>query len=220
MLADFRLVSRRVFRGLEWSGPSLQAMVSRSGGGFRGELWGSRPFASGEVTELAADVSWIGSVAAGAGVEVGAHGWAFDGTSPGIVNHSWELRLAGHWSLRDSLRASVTYHRDVRLRADTGELMVEQSVPLTKWGTFLEMKGWVGWSSARNWRPGSPAGPRRGGYGYAGVEARLPYRVGEHTTLQLGATWSTAWNARTEGLFQATDRRDNLVAFSGVSFDF
>ncbi len=118
------------------------------------------------------------------------------------------------------MRFTAGYYRDFRLKAGTGEAELGFSLPLTKLGAFLDGRLFAGWSSAQNWRPDAAVPGVRGGYGYHGAEARLPYRVGGHTTLLAGVHFSETWNAREAGGVPGPKGRRNLGFTAGVSLDF
>lgn len=219
-LADVRLVSRHVTRGLERAGASLQASAALLTGGFRGELWANQPFRRSDAREVQLTGTWAQAVGTAGGLELVGRWYVYGNPPPGRANQSAEAGAVAHWTMREGLRASVGYHRDIQLQADTAEAEVDWSLPLTKWGTYLDFRFFAGWSDAKNWRAGGGSPAVRGGYGYGGVDARLPYRIGEHTTVVLGLHGSGTWNSRSAGVFSFSDRSINVAGSAGVSFDF
>jgi len=218
--AEFVVASESVFRGLERAGHSAQAAVGVERGAFRGGLWASVPLRGGEADELRLDAAWRQPLGGQFELEAGVRMFRFLNAPAGAPRHSWEAGLKLSREMPGGLKPALGYYRDFRLQADTGEGELGFSVPLTRLGAFLDGRFFAGWSQADDWRPGA-SGPRvAGGYGYYGVEAKVPYRIGEHTTVLAGLHYSEAWNAREAGAVPGPKGRRNLGFTAGVSLDF
>lgn len=180
---DVGYVSRNVSRGVERAGSSVETTLGLKHDRFRGEVRLTRPFAGGEPDEVDARVGYAFQPTGRLTIEATARQFLFSDAPAGATKRSTEAGLVATWALREGFAPSLAYHHDFRLRADTVEAALSHETPLTRLGAFLELKLYAGWSRADDVRPDA-AGPRiRDGYGYWGAEARLPYRVGEHTTL-------------------------------------
>lgn len=176
--------SRRVFRGVERAGHSAQAALVLQRDGFRGTVRLGEAFAGDEPGEAELGAGYAFKPTDRLTIEAGATQFLLFDAPAGATKRSTEARVSAAWALREGLAPSLTYAHDFRLRADTWEAALDYEVPLPKLGAFLELRFYAGWNQADDLRPDA-AGPRvRDGYGYWGARARLPYRVGEHTTLE------------------------------------
>ena len=109
---------------------------------------------------------------------------------------------------------------DFRFRSDTAEVSLARSIALSKWGAFLEINFYAGQVAGADWRPDAP-GPRlHDSYAYWGGEARLPYRIGAHTTLTTGLHYAeTGGRSSTNGPFGLSAGRVFWLTV-GVNLDF
>lgn len=219
-LLTLRFASREVARGLERSGAAIQGLADFAVGSFDGGVWLNQPFDDDDPREARIHGAWIREVSDQGHIELGARAYLLDSVPMGTKRQTGEAFICARWRIREGLEPRVAYFRDFGLRADTAEISVDWSLPLTKWGAYLDTRAWMGWSHAEKWRQDATGAAVRGGYGYGGVEARVPYRVGEHLTVELGTSCSEVWNARGEGAFVRSNRRTNVVATAGVSLDF
>lgn len=213
-------VSERVERGVERAGPAVQARVAWTGGPWRAAAGLSRALTAEGLDEAGIRLARIHEV--GRVVEVEASlAWASAGGLPGTSpRDAWEAGLRVARRLPHDARISGAWWHDFSRRANTAEVALEHSWPLTRLGTYLDTRLWLGWIHAEDWRP-EVAGPAvAGGYGYGGGAVELPYRVGAHTTLLAGLEFSTSWNARDAGWRAGLYGPRNLIGRIGVSFDF
>lgn len=184
--ADLTYVSRHVFRGVERSADSLQAAVELNRESLRGRLWTSQPFDRGDTREVKLSAGYGWQATEGIALEASVtHAW-FNDVASGGVDRSFEAGLTTTLASVGGFAPSLSYYHDFRFRADTAELAVARSVALPTWGAFLELNFSAGWVRGCDWRPDAAGSPRRDAYGYWGVDARLPYRIGAHSTVVIG----------------------------------
>lgn len=213
-------VSRRVFRGVERTGNSAQAAFELKRSGFRGGLRLNEPFAGGEPGEADLGAGYAFKPTDRLTLEATATQFLFSHVPAGATKRSAEAGLVATWMLREGFAPSLAYYHDFRQRADIAEAALGYEVPLTKLGTYLELRLYAGWSRADDVRPDA-AGPRiRDSYRYWGVETRLPYRVGEHTTLAVSA--QVAGSENQTPIWSSIGRGSGTRGWVGlaVSFDF
>jgi len=192
MRADFGYTSRYVFRGVERAGQSAQAGVELSRANFRGGAWTNRPLQSGEAreTNLNAVYTWRSSSEFAVEASV-AHSW-FNDVPGDDVKRSFEAGLTATFAAINGVTPSLAYHHDFRFRADTADVALTRSIPLTRLGTFLELNLFAGWAKGENWRPDLAGSWRRDDYVYWGGEVHLPYRIGPHSTVMPGLHYADA----------------------------
>ncbi|MBI3887072.1 MAG: hypothetical protein HY302_15295 [Opitutae bacterium] len=218
--ADFGYVSRYVFRGIERAGSSAQASVEYAADGFRGRVWTSRPLHRGESGETDLTAAYGRQVGEKLNVELALTGYRFTRPAAGAAASSVEATLSATFASVGGVTPSIAVRRDFRLEADSVQASFAYSVALPQLGAFLELGAFAGWSDARNARPDA-AGPRAGdGYGYGGGEARIPYRVGAHTTVIAGVQATTTVGRGPAWPAAGRPARSNLWLTLGVSFDF
>jgi hypothetical protein len=218
--ADFSYASRYVFRGVERAGSSAQATVEFSRDDFRGGAWANLPFAGGVGREVNLNAAYIWHATADLTLEASvAHSW-FPGALADDTKRTFEAGVTATLAAINSVTPSLTYYHDFRLRTDTVQASLAHSLALTKLGAFLDLSLFAGWATGDDWRPDAPGPRRHDNYGYWGVEAHLPYRVGPHSTVIAGLHYSDAiGRSETNGPFGRTSRQ-NLWVTLGVSLDF
>jgi len=119
-------------------------------------------------------------------------------------------------------RLTAHYIREFQRRTDRWTVSWAREVPLTRFGTYLQLSAWAGWASAHDLQP-SLAGPaRRDGYSDAGVRLTLPYRIPtlEHASLLLGVE---AGEIRGQSRFWSPLQQSlsgYVAGRAGVTFDF
>lgn len=214
------LLSEHVHRGLERSDETVHMGIA-----WRGESWRAAgdayaPLRSADPAEWRMEGGWGSSPAAGLQLEALARWSHFTRARVGMAEDTLELGARATWMLPREAQVGVAAFHDVTLEATTAEGSIGYSIPLTKLGAYLDLRGWIGWSDARDWRPEAPGPAIAGGYGYFGVEATLPYRVGAVTSVIVGVSYSESWNARDEGPEPQRGGRRNLIWKIGVSFEF
>lgn len=215
---DVAYASSRVFRGVDRAGDSAQAAVEFNREGFRGGMWLSQPFDGGEPGEASFNAGYAWETSGGIGWEAMlAHTWFND--VPG-VDRSLEAGLRVTSPATGGFTPSLAYYHDFVFAADTAEVAVARSIPLTKLGAFLELNLFAGMVRGRDWRPEAAGPKRRDGYGYWGGEVRLPYRIGPHSTVVAGLHYAgTSGRSNLNGPF-GSRAHDKFWATLGVSLDF
>jgi len=213
--------SREMLRGVDLAGHGARAAVELKTGGARGRAEWFEPFRSGEPGSgaLHGEYRWefdtAGSIAA-----VAAHRRTRTTAAAFGRRHGTEVGLAFTRALPPGPQLTLDLRRDLRLRAQVTELRLAHDTALTGFGAFLHWSVFAGWVDAGDVWPDAP-GPRRSdAHGYAGVEFRLPYRLGERTQVVAEAAFSGTRGA--SGLWSPRGREDGLRAAFGLSvtFDF
>ncbi|MBI2518752.1 MAG: hypothetical protein HYV95_17895 [Opitutae bacterium] len=184
---DIGYTSRRVFRGVGRAGSSAETALGLKRAGFRGGVRLYEPFAGGDPGEAELSAGYAFKPTGQLTIEAVATQFLFFATPTGATKRSTEAGVVAGWALREGLASSLAYYRDFRLKADTVQATLAYEVPLTKLGAYLELSFYGGWRQADDVRPDAASPRVRDAYTYWGAAARLPYRVGEHTTLAMGA---------------------------------
>ena len=218
--ADFGYASRYVFRGVERAGQSAQAGVELTRGDFRGGGWTNQPIGSGGARETNLNAAYTWQPINGLNLEASAaHSW-FSAVPGGGVKRSCEAGLVATFAAFDGFTPGLAYYHDFRFRADTAQASLARSIALTRLGAFLELNVFAGWVTGDDWRPDAPGPQRHDSYGYWGGEARLPYRVGPHSTVVAGLHYADAFGRSVaNGPFGLSGRRHLWVTL-GVNLDF
>ena len=212
--------SRYVFRGVERAGASAQATVEFARDEFHFGVTSNQPCRSGETRDLNLHATYTWQPVSDLKLEASiAQNWFAD-VPGGGVDHSTEVGLSATFALVGGFTPGLAYYHDFRFRADTTQVSLARSIALTKWCAFLDLNFLAGWTSGDDWRPDA-AGPRmHDGYAYWGGEARLPYRIGPHSTLVAGLHYQDAFGrSLAHGPFGRPARR-NLWVSLGVNLDF
>jgi hypothetical protein len=215
---DFIYASSHVFRGVERAGDSAQATLEFNRGGFRSGAWLNQPFDGSEPGEMNLNAAYGWEMPNGLTVEATvAHAWFTE--VPG-VDRSLEAGLRATFASVGGFTPSLAYYRDLRFDADTVQVSLARSIALTKVGAFLELNVFAGLVQGENWRPDAAGPRRRDGYGYWGGEARLPYRVGPHSTIVAGLHCAgSSGRSIGTGPFGSA-KRGKIWATIGVNLDF
>lgn len=215
---DFTYASAYVFRGVERAGNSAQGAVEYNQEGFRGGVWASQPFTSGEPGEISLTAAYTWQPAEAVTLEASAgQSWYSDVAG---LDHALEVGLAVTLAPVKGFSPSVGCYHDFRLRADTLQVGVTRSIPLTKLGAFLDLNLFAGWANGDDWRPDAPGPDRHDSYRYWGAEAHLPYRVGAHTTVVTGVHYAdNHGRSATNGPFGRSSGQNFWVTV-GVNLDF
>lgn len=217
---EFGYRSRQLERGVDFAGHGGWGRVEISAAGWRGEAELFAPFDGGESRNGTLSGEYRRQFANETRISLLAAHRRFSGASGFGREHSTEIGIEYARAGSVGLNPSLSYRRDLRLRAHIAEFRLGHSYALTKLGAFLDWGAFVGWMEAENLRPDAP-GPRVGdGFGYGGVDARLPYRIGERTMLVANAEISGTNGAN--ALWSPRGRGDGLRASFGLSvtFDF
>jgi hypothetical protein len=218
--ADFGYASRYVFRGVERAGQSAQAGVALARGIFSGGGWTNLPFKNGGAREMNLNAACAWQPAGGITVEASvAHSW-FSAVPGAEVKRSFEAGLTATFSARHGFTPGLAYHHDFRLRADNAEASLARSIALTKLGAFLELNFFAGWAKGDDWRPDAPGPRRHDSYGYWGGEARVPYRIGPHSSVTAGLHYADASGRSVANGPFGLAARHNLWVTLGLNLDF
>ena len=220
MLVDFSHATRYVFRGIKRAGPSAQVAAEFNRDSLRGGVWANLPFENGETRELNLHAAYTWQPVDEVSLEaLVAQHW-FGEVPGGGARHSFEAGLAATLAPISGFTPGLAYYHDFNFRSDTAQVLLARSVALVKWGAFLDLTIFAGWSTGDDWRPDAP-GPRSSdSYGYWGGEAQLPYRIGAHSTVTVGLHYTgTLGRSPTRGPFGLPTSR-NIWATLGVNLDF
>ena len=217
---DVDYASRYVFRGIGRAGQSAQAGVELARDNFHGGVWTNQPFKNSEAHETNLNVAYTWQPTRSLALEASAaHSW-FSEVPGGGVKRTFEAGLRATFAAVEGFIPSLAYYHDFRLRADTAQVALARSIALTKWGTFLELNAFAGGATGDDWRPDAPGPHRHDRYGYWGGEARVPYRIGPHSSVTAGLHYADAFGgSTTSGPFGLAARR-NLWVTLGVNLDF
>ena len=218
--AKFGFASREVFRGVERGGASAQAGVEFYREGFYGGMDTNQPFSRDGAREvnLHAGFAWEPNSALKLDASL-TQNW-FSQAPGGGVDRSLEAGLAATLAPINGFTPGLAYYHDFRFRADTAQISLARSIALTKLGTFLDLNFLAGWVNGDNWRPDAPSPRLHDSYAYWGGEARLPYRVGPHSTVVAGLHYEDAFGrSQANGPF-GHQTRGNLWVSLGVNLDF
>lgn len=217
---DFGYASRHVFRGVERAGQSAQAGVELAHENFTGGAWTNLPFQSDGAREIGLNAAYTWQPVAEITVKASlVHSW-FNEVPGGGVKRSFEAGLTATFSAIKGFTPGLAYYHDFRLRAATAQASLARSIALTKLGAFLELNFFAGWAKGDNWRPDTPGPRRQDGYGYWGGEARVPYRIGPHSTVTAGLHYADAFGRSAANGPFGLSSRDNLWVTLGVNLDF
>lgn len=217
---DFGYASRYVFRGVERAGSSAQAAVKINHDSFNGGVWTNLPFESGETREVNLHVGYTWQPADALGLEASVAQRWFSAVPGGGAKRSLETGLTATLVPINGITPGLAYYHDFNFRSDTAQVSLARSLPLVKWGAFLDLNLFAGWATGKDWRPDAPGPRSRDSYGYWGGEALLPYRIGAHSTVTAGLHYADAsGRSLSDGPFGRPARR-NLWVTLGVNLDF
>jgi hypothetical protein len=220
VLVDFSYASRSIFRGVERAGASAQAAVEFNREQFSGGVWASRPFARDGTGEVNLHAAYTWQPVAQATLAASLSQVWLDHVAGDEVKQSCEAGLTATLAAVHGFTPSLAYYHDFRLRSDTAQVGLAHSLALTQLGAFLELEAFAGWAEGTNWRPDAPGARRRDGYGYWGGAARLPYRVGLHSTVTAGLHYADSFGRSTiNGPFGRVSA-GNLWFTLAVNLDF
>jgi hypothetical protein len=220
LVATAEFVSERVHRGLERADRTAHVGIAWHGEAWRASGHAFTPVRSDDPAEWQLTAGWGRRAGANLAFESTLRWTHFTRAQGGMAEDTWEAGIAATWALPRDFKLTAAAYRDFTVEGDTAEGSLAYSVPLTRLGAYLDLRAYVGWSDGRDWRPHGAGARVAGGYGYHGVDAELPYRVGELTSVVLGVAYSEVWNAREEGHFSNRGGTRNLVWRLGLRYDF
>lgn len=143
-------------------------------------------------------------------------------TIPDMARQTLEGEVAVVWQgFRGwRLEGAASYEWETRIHGLV--VKVTRELPLVRWGTFLVLDAEAGWRKGEDLRPEAPtpSSTDMDSYRHVGVSARVPYRVGLHTTLEMSAGGAISWGQ--SRLWSPLGRRATDLAWAGfaVRFDF
>lgn len=216
---DVSLLSEHVVRGVERAGAAARVEIAGGVGGWRARLAGIVPVARAESSEWLVAGAWGREVGERLGLSAGVT-WTSFATGAREPAHDFlEFHADAAWNLPREFVATVSAAHDVELDATTLEAALAHSFALARWGAYLDGRAFAGWSDGRDWR--RHTGRRvRDAYGYWGIAAEIPYRVGGNASVVVGAEYSALWNHEAAGSLGGPKGRRNLTGRVGVRFDF
>lgn len=182
-----------VFRGIERAEAGAQFSARMESAGFSASLTSTQAFRSGDPGETDLDAEYRAKVSDQLSVTGSLAGTFFNRLPAGATRYSTEAGIKAAWTLADGPVASLAWYHDFRLEADTLETTVGQDFALTHLGAFLTLRAFLGVREGRDLLPDAPGPKIHDSYVYAGAEALLPYRVGEHTLVTAGLHLSDAF---------------------------
>jgi hypothetical protein len=194
-----------VYRGIERSSEGAFAAIEVAYAGFSGGLGLRQPFDGDEPrqVDLGAGYSWrLNEMVA---VDFSARHFWFGRTAGNSIDKSFEIGAALAWTTPGGFVPRLGYYRDLQLDADTVHGSLAYEMALTRWGTFLEISAFVGWSEAKKLKSPFDGAEVRDSYTYFGGEAVLPYRIGEITVVSAALSYSStngqrsAWSPAARG---------------------
>lgn len=217
---DFGYASRYVFRGVARAGSSVQVAAEFNRGNFRGKAGTNLPFGNGGTRELNLNASYTWQLGRDVSLDASVAQHWFSEVPGGGAGHSLETGLVATLAPVNGFTPGLAYYHDFRFRSNTGQLSLARSIALPRWGAFLELGFHAGWVTGDDWRPDAPGHRRHDSHGYWGGEARLPYRIGAHSTVVAGLHYADAFGrSATNGPFGLPARR-NLWLSLGVNLEF
>ena len=217
---DLDFASKYVFRGLERAGASTQATGEFSRDNLRGGAWINLPLAGGKGSEADLNVAYSWQALSGMKWEASARQYWVGKVAADGLRQSFEAGISAALAPFNGFTPSVAFYYDLRLHADTTQVSLTRSIPLTGMGAFLDLNFFAGWVVGKNWRPDAPGPARSDGYSYWGADANLPYRIGPHSTVVGGLHFTDAsGHSDANGPLVRSAGR-NLWVTLGVSLDF
>lgn len=218
--ADLGYASRFVFRGVARAGASAQAAVEFNRDDYSGGVWTNQPFDRGDTRELDLHGARTWKPATDLTLQAAVAQRWFSRVPGGGVTHSFEAGLTATLAPINGFTPRLACFHDFRFRADTAQVSLARSIALPKWGAFLELNFYAGNVAGDDWRPDAPGPRRHDSYRYWGGEARLPYRIGAHSTVTVGLHYADAFGrSAPNGAFGLSGPR-NLWVTLGVNLDF
>ncbi len=177
--------------GVERARDGVFARAEFAQDGWRGALALHEPFRGAEprVVQLAAAHEW--RVGEDFSIGVTAEHFRQEQAPLNSLRHSTRVGALVRWQPLGGWATELSYQRDLRLCADVSEVRLARNFALTRLGAFLEWSAFTGWLAADDARPDAPGAEIHDSFGYVGMEARLPYRIGERTLIVVAAEVAT-----------------------------
>ncbi|MDP1580850.1 MAG: hypothetical protein Q8M02_11260 [Candidatus Didemnitutus sp.] len=177
--------------GVERARAGVYSRADFAQNGWRGALALHEPFRGAEprIVQLSAAHEW--RVGEEFSIGVTAEHFRQEQAPLNSLRHATRVGALVQWQPLGGWATELSYQRDLRLRANVSEIRLARSFALTRLGAFLEWNAFAGWLDAADARPAAPGVAIRDSFGYAGMAARLPYRVGERTLIVVAAELAT-----------------------------
>jgi len=185
---DFAYTSKYVFRGVEAAGSSFQPSVEVTMQDFYLGLWTSQPITKHQDNEIDVYGGYKYKVNENLSLEaVGTYYW-YPEAKGFSTRKSYEGGLGATYTVH-GISATVNYYHDFKLKSNTVQGSLGYSLPIESIGASLDLTGFYGTVSARDWAPDGPAVIRES-YDYYGLDASIPYKLSEKATFTLGGHWT------------------------------
>jgi hypothetical protein len=180
--------TRAVYRGVERTASAWQTALEGDVGPWRGAIWSTRSFDSAAPDELSSALGYVWKLGGAFTLEAwGTHFWYVDQPVVGAPAHSFEADLQLTWASRNGWRLGLMTGHDIRVRADSIQGSIDYDLMLSSWGTFLQLRAFAGYVTAKDLLPDASF-PRLGDdYAYGGVDLRLPYHFSYHSSVAVEA---------------------------------
>ena len=193
------LTTRSVYRGVVRSDSAWQAAVDGDIGPWRGSFWSTRPFDSAAPGELSSALGYVRKLDDDFTVEAwGTHFWYVDQPRLGAPSHSFEADLQLTWAPQPGWRLGLLSGYDIRYRSTSLQGAIDYDLALERWGTFLQLRAYVGYVTGKDLLPDSASSRVADDYLYGGADARLPFHLSFHTSVSFEAHFTSTGNqART-----------------------
>ena len=174
-----------LYRGIvRTDGPTFQFGGVGEIGGWRGRVWGNRPFRSAEPSEVQSSLGYLWGPEDELQVELrGTHFWYVHHPIRGTASHSFETNLIVDWHQQDGWDVGLMLLGDLGFQSTGGEIWIGRAVALTHWGTFLHWRAFAGAVDGRRVSVGEGLPAIQDSYTYWGAGIRLPYRITARTSV-------------------------------------
>lgn len=180
---DFPFVSKYVFRGVKLSRESLQPSVEIASGDFYAGLWNNTPLRNEHDGDASKEVDlyagYTPSITENLKADIGVTYYAYPSIADGLNDDSVEAFVGLNWSVGNFTPAGYLY-RDLDLDVWTFQASIGYSIPLTSWGTSLDLNATIGGVSPDHGEE----------YGYYSAGVNLPVKLSDVVKLNFGLTYT------------------------------
>jgi uncharacterized protein (TIGR02001 family) len=216
---DFSYTSEYVFRGIEQQDKAFQPSVEVTAGDAYLGLWTSQAithqdssFAKGNEIDVYGGYKY--KVNNSLTLEAVGTYYLYPSSRArfGETGHSLEAGIGATYNI-NGFTPAVNYYYDFVLDAQTTQVSVGYSYPLTEIGTSLDFNVFAGHVDSRDVN-GTRPGKAREAYDYYGADLSVPYKLSETATATAALHWVDNRNV------PAGTAGDNLYYTLGVSVGF